>query len=205
MPIRWVISPVVEELGSDGRAFRYPKVSRIADPGRPFDIRTWDVYGALQSDFSDEAIIEKAVVSLPTATEADVLEGYTSDDYPYLYFRAADMGVSTAYKTYGHSSAIGTENWCLSFVRGVDMLALDADAEIEDVLEHDYEEADNYLAETPNSLSWSDSKTNDFKGKFEVKGVDYSGLTKNDQLWAWLQRSGEYVMAGFTPKGTWVK
>lgn len=199
MPIRWVISPVVLVGGS-----RRPKVSGMADPGNPYDIRTWDVYGANQADFSDEILIEKTT-SLPGTTESEVLSAYTSDDYPYLYFRADDLGLSTAYKTYGHSSAIGTLDWCLCFVRGVDMTALDADLEIDDVLEHDYEDIDDYLAETPNTLSWSDNKMDSFKGNFEVKGVDYSGLTKNDQLWAWLQRSGEYVMAGFTPKGTWVK
>lgn len=199
MSIRWVINPVVEVGGS-----RRPKVSGIADPGRPYDIRTWNVYGANQSDFSDEVSIEK-IVSIPLATEADILTLYSSNDYPYLYFRAADLGVSIAYKTYGHSSAIGILDWCLSFVRGTDMSGLTADPEIDDVLGHDYEDIDNYLAETPNTLSWSDSKTNDFKGKFEVKGVDYTSLTKDDQLWAWLQRSGEYVMKGFTPKGTWVK
>ncbi len=199
MPIRWAMNPVVLVGGS-----RRPKVSGIADPGNPYDFRGWDVYGALQPDFSDEVLIEKTT-SLPATTESEVLKDYTSDDYPYLYFRADDLGLTGAFKTYGHSSAIGAENWCLSFVRGVNMAALDADLEVDDVLEHDYEDADGYLANTPNSLSWSDSKTNNFKGQFEVKGVDYTGLTKDDQLWAWLQRSGEYVMKGFTPMGTWVK
>ena len=200
MSIRWVISPVVEVGGS-----RRPKVSGIADPGRPYDVRTWDVYGALQADFSDEVIIEKAVVSLPTATEADVLEDYTSDDYPYLYFKAEDLGVSTAYKTYGHSSAIETLDWCLCFVRGVDMSGLDADPEIIDVLETDYEDIDGFLAATPNDLNWSPGKLNRVKNRLESKGVDFTGLTKDDPLWMWIQRAGEYVTPGFTPKGTWVK
>jgi len=34
MPTRWVINPIIKETAIYGTVYRYPKVSRIADPGR---------------------------------------------------------------------------------------------------------------------------------------------------------------------------
>lgn len=108
-------------------------------------------------------------------------------------------------KTYHHSSCIDEADWCLSFVRGVDLSALDTDPEVINVLGHDHEDEDRLLAKTPRGLEWTPQKLKALKSLLENKNVDISDLNEDAPLWKAIAKLGQKIRPGFKPKGTWVK
>lgn len=112
------------------------------------------------------------------------------------------------FPTYAHSSVIDVGNWCLSFVRGVDMSGLDGNPDVINVFEpdSDFEDVDGFLAKSPNELGWFLGKVKRIKRRLENKGADFTGLTMDSPLWEILKRIGMVIWPNFKgPKGTWVK
>lgn len=104
-------------------------------------------------------------------------------------------------KTYKHSSAISGEDWALSFVRGVDMSALDADPEIITVLDSDDENLNLSLGDR----GWNVSRLEKLQALMTSKNILLTGLTINMPAWEWLTRIGQKHFPSFKTKGTWVK
>ena len=108
-------------------------------------------------------------------------------------------------RQYGRSSVIGNENWCLVFVRGTDFTPLDGDSEIIDILEEDYEDLDMLLAETANTLGWSQGKFQSTINKVKQL-VDTSSWTMDTPFYIIIGDIGRTVNPDYPgPYGTWVK
>lgn len=117
----------------------------------------------------------------------------------------ADPG-ATVGKVYGHVSAISdgqpgqVNDWCLSLVVGSNLSAVDADAELVNILE----EAGGTVAgiramllQSPNDLGWNAARRTRVQNRLTAKGADLTGLTANSPLWQFLNRLGQVVMPGF--------
>lgn len=110
----------------------------------------------------------------------------------------------TVFKTYRHSSAIDTADWCLSFVRGVDLSALDADPEIFSVTDRDAEDADKLLDRTPRELGWDADKLATRTSELTKRGAENIGVTLDTPLIEIVERLGKRHNPLFTAHGTWV-
>jgi hypothetical protein len=108
-------------------------------------------------------------------------------------------------RRYGQLSAISdgqpgsVNDWCLSLVVGSNLAAVDADAELVNILE----EAGGTVAgiramlvQSPNELGWSAAKRNRVQNRLTAKGADLSGLNANSPLWQFLNRLAQVVMPG---------
>ncbi len=148
--IRWVLSPVLAELGADGRTYRRAKLADKLDATRP-----------------GKTVKYVAVIS---------------DGQP------------------------GQINgWCLCLVRAGSFAALDADAELDNALDLDYDDAQPFLDNTPNTLGWNAAKMKRVRDRMTARGVDTTGLTMDTPLWQILARIGQAIQPGWSPSGTWVR
>lgn len=95
--------------------------------------------------------------------------------------------------------------WCLTFVRGANFLTLDADPEVINLLERDYEDADDVLSKTPRQLGFPGAKLQRIRARLEAKGVDTTGLTVDSTLAEILERLGNKIQAGCNPRGLWYR
>ena len=108
---------------------------------------------------------------------------------------------------YGFSAAIADGRpRAICFVRGQDFSALAADPECVDPFEAlNYEDTQNMLAETPNTLGWSPARQSRLRTRLINWGVDGTGLTGDTPLWQILKRIMSTIHPVFQPQGTWVR
>ncbi len=110
---------------------------------------------------------------------------------------------------YRYSASISSQrpgqvnSWCLCFVKGEDLSPLDADAEIDNLLEQDL--TPNMLGETPRSLGWSASRVDRLKERLRDKSVSVDGVGMDTPLWQVVERVGQRVNPAFHPRRTWVR
>lgn len=102
--------------------------------------------------------------------------------------------------TYSHSSCIGTEDWCLSFIRGIDLRNLNFDPEITVLIENG-----ESLARTIISLGWSAERQNIFKTSLISKGVNSEFIKNSTPVYELLTALGRRINPEFTTFGTWVR
>lgn len=101
-------------------------------------------------------------------------------------------------KTYKHTTVILGGGWCLSCVRGANMTALDNDAQCVNLLETDYEDAENRLVSTVRDLNWTVAKRNRVLQRLTDKGIDTTGITLDTALWQILLRVAQALQSNFT-------
>jgi hypothetical protein len=127
---------------------------------------------------------------------------------------AAMLDSGATDREYGHVSAIsdgasvrshfesGTpldpiDTWCVSLVVGSNLSALDADAELINILEEaggTVSGIRTMLTSSPNQLGWSTAKRNRVQNRLTAKGASLTGLTANSPLWQFLNRLCQVVM-----------
>jgi hypothetical protein len=99
-------------------------------------------------------------------------------------------------------------DWALCFVRYRDSAHLDAGAALDsrfvNLLERDYEDAENLLAMTPANLGWNQGRVNRMANFLQNRGADITGLTRDTPLWQWVSALGKLIKPGWEPRGTWV-
>jgi len=117
----------------------------------------------------------------------------------------------TRTRSYSYSAVYGSVpptvgDWCLAFVRGVNLASLDADPDVVDVLEDDYEDAtaDDVLGRTPADRGWSRSKINRIERRFRGQGVDSNQLGEDKMIREWLVSLGKLRDLRFNnPRAVW--
>lgn len=115
--------------------------------------------------------------------------------------KIADMG-------FDYSAMIDTQgrfNWCLCFVRADDFAPLDAESEVINVLERDYEDGENFLATSPRDNGWNQGRINRVKNVLSSRNVDVTPLGLDTPLWRWLEAVGDFMDAPSMTAGRYRK
>ena len=159
-PLDWTVDGLGLELlpGHKGGWFlRRPKASLIADPGRPANpkMKLNPVTGDLEpvlDESGDPVMIPKAV------THSSVL----SNGQPSPLFTLASPPLVEA----------DDDKWCLSLCAAVDFSELEADVEIEDVLDEVYPHGEHpiFLNNTPRMRNWNAARIDKLKRVMSERG-----------------------------------
>lgn len=96
-------------------------------------------------------------------------------------------------KTYRYSSAVSIRNWALCFVSGADLSGLDADFEVIDLFERDFDfdTRESIMATTPRQLGWNNGRLNRLINLMSNNGVDTAGLGLDSPFEEFLFRLGD--------------
>ena len=121
------------------------------------------------------------------------------------------------YKPFAHS-AVGDldRDTCMCFVRYANAETMNDDPEIINVLEHDYEDRDLFLASAPREQNWTSPRKQRLKtlceslfGAGTFVDVTLSARPPLDEyqpFWKFLAVFGSgFKSAPWTPQGTWVR
>lgn len=146
--------------------------------------------------------IRWVVSPVVTAVETDE-DGNVSP--PFRVAKVATLVDPGTGRRYRCSSAIDAANFALTFVRGVDMSAINADAQCIDLLEVVYEDEASILDATPTSLGWNAARLTRIRNRLIAKGVDVTGITATTPIRAIVERLGRAIHANFHAGGTWVR
>lgn len=213
MPVRWVVSPIVIVGGC-----RDPKVMHIIDPGRParevpnnserFLFTASSATNLLTAPGHPFAEDEKVFVlsrSEPFPLEDGetyFVRSLSGNDFRVSLTLAGSLidlatdGVGQVMnfimkgRNYSHSSLFDLpNNRVVSFVRGVDLSTLDADGEVINLLERDYEDEDDLLNSTPKLDGWKQGRINSSINRLQnTFGVDMTGIDGDTPFHEWLDR-----------------
>ena len=143
----------------------------------------------------------------------DVVIQPHGDPHPggdYVFERRGIFRQSKVERDYGHKVNVapviglpGGFNWCVCNVAGIpaNLADLDSDEDINRFLEADAIPLDL----SPNELGWSNEKMQRIQDRLIAKGVDVSGLTKDDPLWMLVARVMQAHWPNCEgPSGVWV-
>ncbi len=91
-------------------------------------------------------------------------------------------------KYYQYASAIDAGGYCLCVVKATDFSVLEADAEIINLTEMEFDDPQSFLDMTPQQLGWSNARMLRIRNRLTARGIDTTGLTATSTIEEILDR-----------------